>query len=192
MSSPGAGRQVLDLQRRHHRAAPLGLGVTADFGQVVRHAAGAQRVVRTVDFMRRGRNLEQTPGLIDPDPADDVGRMRAGIGVRSGAVGADRAGDAQIVDGGAIPHGRIVETDRGRYAVAELGGVLDVVDAGVGIVAAEQARGDVARETLPRRRVGRGGLTEGEAGELDEEIFDRDVAAARDVQRVCCSARERR
>ena len=37
-----------------------------------------------------GRNLEQTPGLIDPDPADDVGRMRAGIGIRSGAVGTDR------------------------------------------------------------------------------------------------------
>ena len=135
-----AGRQVLDLQRSHHRAAPLGFGVTADFGQVVRDGAGRQRVVRTADFMRRGRDLEETPGLIDPDSADDVGSMRAGIGVRSGAVGADRAGDAQIVDGGAIPDGRVVETDRGRYAVAELGGVLDVVDAGVGVVAAEQAR----------------------------------------------------
>ena len=94
------------------------------------------------------------------------------------------AGDAQIVDGGAIPHGRVVETDRGRHAVAELGGVLDVVDAGVGVVAAEQARIDVAREAVPRRRVGRRRLTEGEAGELDEEIFNRDVAAAGGVQRV--------
>ena len=128
--------------------------------------------------MRRGRQLEQTPGLIDPDVADDVRRMRAGIGVRSGAVGADRRRDAQVVDGGAIPDGRIVETDRGRYAVAELGGVLDVVDAGVGVVAAEQARIDVAREAVPGRRVGRRRLTEGEAGELDEEIFDRDIAAA--------------
>src|SRR6185369_14414832 len=134
--------------------------------------------------MRRRRHLEQTPGLIDPDPADDVGRMRAGIGVRSGAVGADRTGDAQIVDSGAIPYLRIVETDRGRYAVAELGGVLDVVDAGVGVVAAEQARVDVARETVPGRRISRRRLTEGEAGELDEEIFDRDIAAACGVQQV--------
>ena len=51
---------------------------------------------------------------------------------------------------------------------------------------------DVAREAVPRRRVGRRRLTEGEAGELDEEIFNRDVAAARDVQRVRQSARERR
>ena len=141
--------------------------------------------------MRGGRKLEETPGLIDPDPADDVGRMRAGIGVRSGAVGADRAGDAQIVDGGAIPDGRVVETDRGRHAVAELGGVLDVVDAGVGVVAAEQARVDVAREAVPGRRVGRRRLTEGEAGELDEEIFNRDVATAGDGQRVRRCARER-
>ena len=173
-----AGRDVLDLQRRHHRAAPLGFGVTADFGQVVRDSAGVQRVVGPADLMRRGRHLEQTPGLIDPDPADDVGRMRAGIGVRSGAVGADRTGDAQIVDSGAIPDGRIVETDRGRYAVAELGGVLDVVDAGVGVVAAEQARADVARKAVPGGRVSRRGLTEGEAGELDEEVLDGDIAAA--------------
>ena len=129
--------------------------------------------------MRCGRNLEETPSLIDPDPADDFGRMRAGIGVRSGAVGADRTGDAQVVDGGAVPHGRIIETDRGRYAVAELGGVLNVVDAGVGILAAEQVRGDVARETLPRRGVGRGGFAEGEAGELEKDVLDCDIAAAR-------------
>ena len=128
--------------------------------------------------MGRGRQLEQTPGLIDPDIADDVGRMGAGVGVRSGAVGADRRRNAQIVDGSAIPDGRIVQTDRGRHAVAELGGVLDVVEAGVGIVAAEQARVDVARETVPGGRISRRGLTEGEAGELDEKIFDRDITAA--------------
>lgn len=62
--------------------------------------------------------------------------MGARIGVRSGAVGADRRGDAQIVDGGAVPDSRGVETDQGRYTVAKLGGLLDVVDAGVGVVAA--------------------------------------------------------
>src|SRR5207244_6957815 len=134
------------------------------------------------DLMRRGRHLEQTPGLIDPDSADDFRRMHAGIGVRSGAVGADRRRNAQIVDSRAIPDGRVIETDRSRYAVAELEGVLDVVDAGVGIIAAEQARVDVARETVPGRRISRRRLTEGEAGELDEDIFDRDIAVARAVK----------
>ena len=43
--------------------------------------------------MQRTRNLEQTPGLVDADVADDVGRMHAGIGVgdRTGRVsGSDR------------------------------------------------------------------------------------------------------
>src|SRR6185312_10025368 len=111
-----------------------------------RDSASAEDVVGCADLVGRGRQLEQTPGLIDPDVADNVRRMRTRVGARSGAVGADRGGTAQIVDGGTIPHGRVIETDRGRYAVAELGGVLDVVDAGVGVVAAEQVRVDVARE----------------------------------------------
>src|SRR5206468_1123612 len=122
--------------------------------------------------------------LIDPDSADDFRSVHAGIGVRSGAIGADRAGDAEIVDGRAIPDGRVIETDRSRYAVAELEGVLDVVDAGVGILTAEQGRVDVARETVPGRRISRRRLTEGEAGELDEEIFDRDIAVARGVKQL--------
>src|SRR5215210_3700911 len=31
---------------------------------------------------------------------------------------------------------------------------------------------------MPRRRIGRGGLTEGETGELEEHHFDRDIAVA--------------
>ena len=58
-----------------------------------------------------GRHLEQTPGLIDPDPADDVRNVGAGIGIGPGSVGADGRGAAQVVDGGTIPDGRIVETD---------------------------------------------------------------------------------
>ena len=46
--------------------------------------------------MRRGRELEQTPGLVDADVADDVGRMRAGIGVDAGADGADRAEELRL------------------------------------------------------------------------------------------------
>src|SRR4029079_17787027 len=49
-------------------------------------------------------------------------------------------------------------------------GVLDVVDTGDGVMAAHQE--------LPRRRVGRSRLTEGETSELDEHHFNRDVAAA--------------
>src|SRR6185369_8300613 len=44
----------------------------------------------------------------------------------------------------------------------------------------------------PRRRVGRSRLTEGETSELDEHHFNRDVAAAGGVQRVCSAGRERR
>ena len=37
--------------------------------------------------MRRGRNLEQTPGLIDADVADDVRSMHAGVGVATALQG---------------------------------------------------------------------------------------------------------
>src|ERR1700682_2996997 len=55
--------------------------------------------------------------------------------------------------------------------VADVGGVLDVVRAGDGVITANQERGVVARITMPRRRIGRSRLTEGEAGELDEKEF---------------------
>src|SRR5262249_22086569 len=84
----------------------------------------------------------------------------------------------------AVPYGRVVETDRGRHAGPEVGGILDVVDAGVGIVAAEQVRRVVARERVPWRRVSRGRFTEGKARELNEEQLRRNVAAARDVKQL--------
>ena len=158
--------------------------MAAGFGKVGRYATGSQRIVGAIDLMRRGRKLEQTPGLIDPDVADDVGRMDPGVGIRTRSVGADCRWNAQIIDGGAVPHGRIVETDSAGHAVAELGSVLNVVDAGVGIIAAEQGRIDVARKTVPRRRIGRGRLAESEAGELDEKVLDRDVAAAGRVEQL--------
>ena len=92
----------------------------------------------------------------------------------------------QVGDNGAVEHGRIIEADGAGHAVAELRGVLDVVHAGDGVMTAEQERGVVARITVPRRRVGRSRLTEGEAGELDEHHFDRDIAAAGGVKQVAC------
>src|SRR6266404_7429470 len=77
----------------------------------------------------------------------------------------------QVIQRSAIEHGRIIEADGARHAVAELRGVLDVVDAGDGVMTAEQERSVVARISMPRRRVSRSRLTEGEARELDEHAL---------------------
>src|SRR6185295_11759710 len=75
-------------------------------------------------------------------------------------------------------HARVIKADGARHAVAELRGVLDVVDAGDVVSAAHQVRVVVARIAVPGRRIGRSRLTEGETSELDEHHFNRDVAAA--------------
>src|ERR1700692_4239889 len=126
--------------------------------------------------MRRSRDLEQTPSLIDPDVAHDVGSMHASISV----AGSTRCGETgrQVVHRGTVEHDRIIETDGARHPVAELGGVLDVVHAGDGVMTAEQERRVVARITMPRGRVSRSRLTEGEASELDEHELNCDIAAA--------------
>ena len=43
------------------------------------HRARVQDVARTTDLVRSGRNLEQTPGLVDADVADDVGSTHAAL-----------------------------------------------------------------------------------------------------------------
>src|SRR5258708_8044614 len=53
---------------------------------------------------------------------------------------------------------------------------------------AEQERAVVARITMPRRRIGRGRFTEGEAGELDEHVLDGDVAFTGLVQQAGAGA----
>src|SRR5262249_54616020 len=88
----------------------------------------------------------------------------------------------QIVDRRTILHARVFETDGAGDAVAKLSGVLDAVDAGVGVLPAHQERRDVGREALPGRGVSRGGTAEGEAGKLDEDVFNRNIAAADAVQ----------
>src|ERR1700687_2218465 len=126
--------------------------------------------------MRRSRNLEQTPGLIDADVAGDVRNMVAAVSVapRTNRTEASR----QVEERGTFERDRIFQTNGAGHAVTKLSGVLDVVYAGDGGVAAEQERGVVARITMPRRRIGRGRFAEGEAGELDEHELDRDIAFA--------------
>src|ERR1700730_12182868 len=136
--------------------------------------------------MRRRRNLEQTPGLIDSDVADDVGSMHAGVSVARGAGRIEAC--RQVIYRGAVEHGRIIEADGAGHAVAELGGVLDVVYAGDGVMTTEQIRVAVARVTMPRRRIGRGRLTESEAGELDEHELDPDIATACAIKQVAVVA----
>src|SRR5258706_11148875 len=83
-----------------------------------------------------------------------------------------------------VEQGGIMEAVGADHAVAELGGVLDVVHAGDGVMTADQERAVVARITMPRRRIGRGRFTEREAGELDERELDRDIAAAGGVEQL--------
>src|SRR5829696_10305810 len=114
--------------------------------------------------------------------------MHASVGV---STCADRGrSNAEVQHSGAVEHLRIVEADGGRHAVAELRSVLDVVDAGDVVSAAHQERVVVARIAVPRRRIGRSRLTEGETSELDEHHFNRDIAAAsaREQRRVDASS----
>src|SRR3954465_14821866 len=108
--------------------------------------------------------------------------MRSAVGV---GTGTDRGrSKAEVQHSGAVEHDRIIETDGARHAVAELRGVLDVVDAGNGVMTAEQERRVVAWITVPGRRVSRRRLTKGETSELDEHHFNGDVAFARMVQQA--------
>ena len=88
--------------------------------------------------MRRARNLEQTPGLIDADVADDVRSMHAGVGVGWTAAGCTETAALRLATTVRL---KTVGSSRpmvAGHAVAELGGVLDVVHAGDGVVTAEQ------------------------------------------------------
>ena len=120
--------------------------------------------------MRAGRNLEQTPGLVDADVTDNIRSMHASIGVGTQAGRTDTG--REVVHRRAVINCRIVEADGAGHAVTELGSVLDVVSAGDGIVTTEQVRRRVAWKTMPRRCIGRGRLTEGEAGKLQEKLFE--------------------
>src|SRR5262249_18524844 len=151
---------VLDLQRSHHRTAPLVFGVTGDFRRRGRNATGAEDVVGSVHEVRHARNLEQTPSLVDADVTDDVRNMRAAVSIRTGrsttggaresATWNCRDASREVEQRSTVEHGRIIKADGGRHTVAELRGVLDVVHAGDVISAAEQERVVVARIAVPR------------------------------------------
>ena len=133
------------------------------------------------------RNLEQAPGLVDPDVTDDVGCADAGVDVAPAQRGIERK--RQIVDVGAVPDHGIVKTDGAGHAIAELRGVLNVVDAGIGVLTAEQKGREIPGETLPWRGIGGCRLAEGEAGELEEDILRRYVAFTRLVQQAGIACR---
>jgi len=102
----------------------------------------------------RGRgNLEQAPRLIDTDVTHDVRGTNACVGVTRGAIAGGAEIGLKVVQRGTTVHGRVIETDSARHAVAELRGVLDVAHAGDGVMAADQIGRGVARETMPRRRM---------------------------------------
>ena len=122
------------------------------------------------------------------DTADERTRHTAEADVAAGPAGDDTAVDAgqatdRIDDLGAVEVVRagVVDADGGRHAVTELPAVLDIVDAGDRVEAADQERGVVAGIAMPRRGEGREGLAEGEACELDEHRFDPGVAVVRGV-----------
>src|SRR5262249_40929163 len=77
------------------------------------------------------------------------------------------------------------------HAVAELRGVLDVVHTSDGVVTADQEGRVVARIAVPRRRIGRGRLTEGEAGGLQETMLNTDAAATDAIEHKAAEPTER-
>ena len=75
--------------------------MAGDFGQVGRsRSAGSQDVVRAVDEMRRTRNLEQTPSLVNTQVADDIRSVDAAVGVSRGTGGTDERGGNVTGDAG--------------------------------------------------------------------------------------------
>src|SRR5258708_33635020 len=88
--------------------------------------------------MPLGRNLEQTPSLIDADVADDVRRVNAGVSIAGGTDGTEAG--RQVEDRGTVELVGTVDTNTAGHAVAELPSVLDVIHTGNGVFAAEQRR----------------------------------------------------
>ena len=105
--------------------------------------------------VRGSRHLEHTPGLVDLDPTDDVGRPRTTKVVD--AIGGTNEGVIDIINPPRRGHGtqikqialmvggRIDKRQGARHAVAELGVVRQLVDGGDVAAAADQAVEVVAR-----------------------------------------------
>ena len=119
--------------------------------------ADAVAIVCRIDFVCRGHDLGAAPGLVEPDIADNVGHLFAAVAAaiddppnhsaaaNSGARGncKSEAGAANGVHFGGsycnslahandLRHPTLFRRDRGRQAVAELGGISPHPPAGVG------------------------------------------------------------
>src|SRR5437879_3749885 len=137
-------------------------------------AERATRVVSGVVVVCRSRQLGQTPSLINFQHADDVGSPRAAsvVGAKTAAgEGACRKGGSVDVIEVGLQVGRLVfHPDGRRHAVAELGGVGQLVDTSNHAAAADETVEVVAWIVVPGS-VERGDrLTHRETSKLDERM----------------------
>ena len=118
--------------------------------------------------MERAHDLGRTPSLVDADVTGDIrGPCTLGIGRNSSGDRERRAGRRRRVDDRlGTADRRVFDIDRRRPAVTELPGVGDQVDAqharGGGVAGNVAVVGAVVEVEV------RHGVTNGEAGELDE------------------------
>ena len=153
--------------------------------------------------MRGHRSLEQAPGLVNFQHADDVGSNRSGVvtaakRAKSGST-ASNAGSAssannastgnnrssaKILDASLIIGDLILHTNRSRHAVAELGGVNELVHTRDRAATTDETVEVVAGIVGPGSAERRDGLTHREASELDEGVVHADRTAG---NRACVS-----
>ncbi|KIU01617.1 hypothetical protein QU38_00715, partial [Staphylococcus aureus] len=122
-------------------------------------------VVGAVHLMRRGADMQAAPGLVEPQVGHDVRHMVAALGValegvRDGAVAGGgaaeraeqrvRSAERGVDDAGRAVGLGVFERQRRRHAVAELGGVGELRNAGV-VVRAGQGAGGGADDRLRQR-----------------------------------------
>jgi hypothetical protein len=97
--------------------------------------------------------LEQAPGLVNPDHADDVGSPRAAKAI--GAIHARREGGAgearRVPQIGLVVGDLILQGDRTGDALTEVRRIGELVHAGIVGVAADEPVTDVAGITGPGR-----------------------------------------
>ncbi len=182
-----AGGKILELESAGHRIAPgrgRMAGITAGRG-----------VIGPVHFVRRGRDVRRSPGLVEPQIGDDVGRMIADL-----RIAEERAGGGAVVEFGA-PEGAeerrrgvddagevmgrsVFQRQRGRQPVIERGGIGQHRDADHVVRAAQEAGRDVGPVSYTHLDVYK-----------RQEIFlvvgSRAVVAALPVRRVVDAAMDR-
>ena len=116
-----AGRNVLDLQGALHGKAPLVFGMTTGFE--------TWGVVGRVIVVSDSRELEQTPGLVDLDHADQIRSARASEVVETvrTAQHTCRRSSRQVQHARLRDRDRVLKRQDARYAIAELSSVGELV-----------------------------------------------------------------